>query len=62
MSNDTLMSRVLRDISVRFPDKRGTLECSRCGGKNLHYANCPDARHDQEVYSCSAALIDGKQA
>lgn len=49
-----IMDRMFAELRTRFPDTPGKLNCPVCGGKNLHYANCPDAREDQEVYACDS--------
>jgi hypothetical protein len=47
--------------SVTSQDEtKGQFPCKRCGGKNHHYANCPDASDTDEVYAVSATIIDGK--
>ena len=50
---DLHMRRVFDAMSLRH-SAPGTLNCLFCGGKNLHYANCPD--RGAETYACSATL------
>lgn len=33
-------------------------ECRVCGGARLHYANCPLAKPDEEVYTLSSFRVD----